>query len=85
MFPHLRTYPFIKVWHAGCSAGQEVYSMGILLEEESMKQRAQVYATDFNESISQGILKSMSNAVISKGCKFRMILNKHQEITLGLF
>lgn len=51
VFPHLRTYPFIKVWHAGCSAGQEVYSMGIILEEESMKERAQVYATDFNESI----------------------------------
>ncbi|MBM9606133.1 CheR family methyltransferase [Desulfopila inferna] len=49
--PHLKTYPFIKVWHAGCSAGQEVYSMGILLEEEGMKDRTQVYATDFNELI----------------------------------
>lgn len=49
--PHLKTYPFIKVWHAGCSAGQEVYSMGILLEEEGMKKRSQIYATDFNEKI----------------------------------
>lgn len=49
--PHLQTYPFIKVWHAGCSAGQEVYSMGILLEEEGMKERTQMYATDFNELI----------------------------------
>jgi chemotaxis protein methyltransferase CheR len=49
--PHLQTYPFVKIWHAGCSAGQEVYSMGILLEEESMKERAQIYATDFNEAI----------------------------------
>ncbi|HKJ64507.1 MAG TPA: protein-glutamate O-methyltransferase CheR [Desulfopila sp.] len=49
--PHLQTYPFIKVWHAGCSAGQEVYSMAILLEEEDMKERAQIYATDFNELI----------------------------------
>ncbi len=51
VIPHLKTYPFIKVWHAGCSAGQEVYSMGILLEEEGMKERVQVYATDYNELI----------------------------------
>lgn len=51
IIPHLKTYPFIKVWHAGCSAGQEVYSMGILLEEEGIKDRSQIYATDFNELI----------------------------------
>ena len=51
VIPHLQTYPFIKVWHAGCSAGQEVYSMAILLAEEGMKKRSQLYATDFNESI----------------------------------
>ena len=48
LLPRLKTYPFIKVWHAGCSTGQEVYSMCILLEEEGMKDRAQIYATDFN-------------------------------------
>jgi len=51
VIPHLKTYPFVKVWHAGCSAGQEVYSMAILLEEENMKERAQIYATDFNERV----------------------------------
>ncbi|MFV0349064.1 MAG: CheR family methyltransferase, partial [Halodesulfovibrio sp.] len=51
--PHLHTYPYIKVWHAGCSAGQEVYSMGILLEEEGMRDRVQIYATDFNEVVLQ--------------------------------
>ncbi len=51
LIPILKTYPFIKIWHAGCSAGQEVYSMSILLEEEMMKHRAQLYATDFNERI----------------------------------
>lgn len=57
--PHLKTYPFIKVWHAGCSAGQEVYSMAILLEEEGMQNRAQVYATDFNELILEKAKKGI--------------------------
>lgn len=52
--PHLKTYPHIKVWHAGCSAGQEVYSMAIVLEEEKMKARTQIYATDFNEDVLSG-------------------------------
>ncbi len=51
LVPRLKTYSFIKVWHAGCSAGQEVYSMSILMEEEGMKKRSQIYATDFNELI----------------------------------
>lgn len=53
LIPRLKTYSFIKIWHAGCSAGQEVYSMAIILEEEGMKKRTQVYATDFNEGILQ--------------------------------
>lgn len=53
VIPHLQTYPYLKVWHAGCSAGQEVYSMGILLKEEGLKNRVQIYATDFNELILQ--------------------------------
>ncbi|MDC7231903.1 MAG: protein-glutamate O-methyltransferase CheR [Spirochaetales bacterium] len=51
--PYLSTYPFIKIWHAGCSAGQEVYSDAILLEEEGLLERVQIYATDFNEKILQ--------------------------------
>ncbi len=49
--PHLKTFPFIKVWHAGCAAGQEVYSTAILLEEEGMKDRTQQYATDINDGV----------------------------------
>ena len=49
--PHLRTYPFIRIWHAGCSTGEEVYSMAILLEEEGLYDRARIYATDINEVV----------------------------------
>ena len=51
--PLLRTYPFIRVWHAGCSTGEEVYSMAILLREEGLYERARVYATDINEVVLQ--------------------------------
>ena len=49
--PRLRTYPFIRVWHAGCSTGEEVVSMAILLEEEGLLARARIYATDINEVV----------------------------------
>ena len=45
----LKTYPFVKVWHAGCATGEEVYSMAILLKEEGLYDCAQIYATDFND------------------------------------
>lgn len=51
--PTLRTYPFIRIWHAGCSTGEEVYSMAILLEEEGLYDRARIYATDINEVVLQ--------------------------------
>lgn len=49
--PLLRTYPFIRIWHAGCSTGEEVYSMAILLQEEGLYDRCRIYATDMNEVV----------------------------------
>ena len=49
--PLLRTYPFIRIWNAGCSTGEEVYSLAILLTEEGLYDRARIYATDFNEDV----------------------------------
>jgi chemotaxis protein methyltransferase CheR len=51
--PMLRTYPFIRLWHAGCASGEEVYSMAILLQEEGLYERARIYATDINEVVLQ--------------------------------
>jgi chemotaxis protein methyltransferase CheR len=49
--PMLRTYPFTRVWIAGCSTGEEVYSIAILLEEEGLYDRTRIYATDINEAV----------------------------------
>ena len=48
VIPVLKTYPFVKIWHAGCATGEEIYSLAIVLEEEGFLKRAQIYATDFN-------------------------------------
>lgn len=49
VIPLLRTYPYIRIWHAGCSTGEEVYSMAILLHEEGLYDKARIYATDMND------------------------------------
>jgi chemotaxis protein methyltransferase CheR len=51
--PVLRTYPSLKVWVAGCSTGEEVYSLAILLREEGLLERALIYATDINPQTLQ--------------------------------
>lgn len=59
VFPALKTYPYIRIWDAGCSTGEEPYSLSILLHEENLKSRARIYATDINRKVvaeaSQGI------------------------------
>lgn len=49
--PLLRTFPFIRIWHAGCATGEEVYSLAILLQEEGLLDRCKIYATDMNEAV----------------------------------
>ncbi len=51
IIPLLKGLPHIKIWHAGCSTGEEVYSMAIILKEEGLYHKTQIYATDFNDVV----------------------------------
>ncbi len=51
--PFLKTYPFLKIWLAGCATGEEAYSMAILLNEEGLAERYRIYATDIDEEVLQ--------------------------------
>jgi chemotaxis protein methyltransferase CheR len=51
VIPFLKTFPFINVWQAGCSTGEEAYSLAILLKEEGLYKRTHIYATDFNDAV----------------------------------
>jgi chemotaxis protein methyltransferase CheR len=57
--PLLRTYPFLNVWHSGCATGEEAYSSAIVLYEEGLLDRTQIYATDISakalEQAKQGV------------------------------
>jgi chemotaxis protein methyltransferase CheR len=62
VMPYLKTYPSLKIWVAGCSTGEEVYSLAILLHEEDLLERTILYATDINsrslEKAEKGVLSS---------------------------
>lgn len=67
VLPVLKTYPFIKVWHAGCSTGEEAYSVAIILQEEDLYDRATIYATDFNQQVlNQAKEGIFSNAMMKE-------------------
>ena len=51
VFPFLATYPTLKIWHAGCSTGEEVFSLAILLNEVGLLSRSKIYATDKDASV----------------------------------
>jgi chemotaxis protein methyltransferase CheR len=65
--PHLKTYPFARIWHVGCSTGEEVYSLAILLQEENIYHRTRIYATDLSgDSVRQARLGSFKAASIDE-------------------
>lgn len=57
--PVLKTHPFLKVWHAGCATGEEIYSMAILLKEEGLYDRCQIYATDIDKDVLEKARKGI--------------------------
>lgn len=59
VLPVLATHPFIRIWHAGCSSGEEVYSMAIMLEEANLLHKTRLYATDLNPSVIENIRKGI--------------------------
>ncbi|MFD3003904.1 CheR family methyltransferase [Pontibacter toksunensis] len=61
VLPILSTYPFIKIWDAGCSTGEELFSLAILLQEANLLERTKIYATDIN----QKVLKQAKEGIFS--------------------
>ena len=59
VLPVLATHPFIRIWHAGCATGEEVYSMAILLDEANLMRKSLIYATDLNPSVIENIQKGI--------------------------
>lgn len=59
VLPHLGTYPFIRIWLAGCSTGEEAYSIAILLKELNLFNKSLIYATDINPEVLEKAGKGM--------------------------
>ena len=72
--PTLRTYPELKIWHAGCASGEEVYATAIVLAEENLYERAQIYGTD----LSAGALERAREGVYS-GSQARAFAKSYAE------
>jgi chemotaxis protein methyltransferase CheR len=72
--PLLRTYPTVQIWIAGCSTGEEVYSLAILLQEEGLYPKCRIYATD----ISQAILRRAREGIFPLAAMREYTANYHQ-------
>ena len=72
--PLLRTYPTVQIWIAGCSTGEEVYSLAILLQEEKLHPKCRIYATD----ISQAVLRRARDGIFPLAAMKDYTNNYHQ-------
>lgn len=95
VIPELKTYPFVRIWDAGCSTGEETYSLSILLYEENLKSKSKIYATDINRrvltyaenaSYNVGLIKNNSCNYFNSGGKASLAdyySVHHQKITFN--
>lgn len=67
VIPYLKTFPHIRIWHAACANGEEVLSLAILLKEEGIYDRCNIYATDFNEEALKNAKKAIFPITKIKG------------------
>lgn len=74
ILPRLGTYPFIRIWVAGCSTGEEAYSIAILLKELNLLHKSLIYATDINSAV----LQTASQAIIPMN-KIQLYTANYQE------
>lgn len=81
VFPFLKELSHIKIWHAGCASGEEVYSMAIFLKEEGLYERAIVYATDFNE----GVVREAREGIYPNDLIKKYTANYHKAGGTGMF
>lgn len=72
--PLLRTYPTVQIWIAGCSTGEEVYSLAILLQEERLYAKSRIYATD----VSQAVLRKARDGIFPLAAMRDYTANYHQ-------
>src|SRR6266550_6283240 len=72
--PLLRTYPTVQIWIAGCSTGEEVYSLAILLQEERLYDKCRIYATD----ISRAVLRKARDGIFPLAAMREYTSNYHQ-------
>ncbi|RYZ50920.1 MAG: protein-glutamate O-methyltransferase CheR [Sphingobacteriales bacterium] len=75
IIPVLATYPFIRIWHAGCATGEEVYSMAILLKEENLLHKSLLYATDLNPTVLEEARKGIFSLAQMKSYSENYILS----------
>lgn len=91
--PSLKTYSHIRLWDAGCSTGEETYSLGILLHEESLLKRTRIYATDLNQKVLMaakegiyplGYMKDYSRNYLNAGGRYSLSDYYHAQYNMAI-
>lgn len=94
VLPYLKTYPNIRIWDAGCSSGEETYSLSILLKEENYLHKSRIYATDINHRVLEvakegiypiSLMKDYSRNYLNAGGKGSLSEYYHAKYNSAIF